>query len=293
MRLEGVYTAIVTPFQQDGSVDEKALREFVDFQIDGGVSGLVPVGTTGESPTVTHEENLRVIAVVVEQTRGRVPVIAGTGSNSTQEAINMTRRAKELGADGTLQVAPYYNKPSQEGMYRHFSAIADATDLPLIVYNIPGRTGKNVENDTMLRLSSHPNIIGVKEASGDIPQMMDLIARKPADFVVISGDDNLAYPLMALGGSGVISVASNMIPDRMSEMVKLALAGKYEAAREAHYKLLPLFRALFSETNPVPVKYGLSVMGRIEEVYRLPLCAMDDQKKQVLKDVMRSLGLTR
>jgi len=293
MRLEGVYTAIVTPFQQDGSVDEKALREFVDFQIDGGVSGLVPVGTTGESPTVTHEENLRVIAVVVEQTRGRVPVIAGTGSNSTQEAINMTRRAKELGADGTLQVAPYYNKPSQEGMYRHFSAIADATDLPLIVYNIPGRTGKNVENDTMLRLSSHPNIIGVKEASGDIPQMMDLIARKPADFVVISGDDNLAYPLTVLGGSGVISVASNMIPDRMSEMVKLTLAGKYEAAREAHYRLLPLFRALFSETNPVPVKYGLSVMGKVEEVYRLPLCAMDDKKKQALRDVMRSLGLTR
>jgi len=293
MRLEGVFTAIVTPFKQDGSIDEGALREFVDFQIEGGVSGLVPVGTTGESPTVTHEENLRVIAVVVEQTRGRVPVIAGTGSNSTQEAINMTRRAKELGADGTLQVAPYYNKPSQEGMYRHFTAIADATDLPLIVYNIPGRTARNIENDTMLRLSSHPNIKGVKEASGDIPQMMDLIARKPADFVVISGDDNLAYPLIALGGSGVISVASNMIPDRMSEMVKLALAGNYEAAREAHYRLLPLFRALFSETNPVPVKYGLSVMGKVEEVYRLPLCAMDEPKKQAFKAVMSLLGLTR
>jgi len=293
MRLEGVFTAIVTPFKQDGSIDEGALREFVDFQIEGGVSGLVPVGTTGESPTVTHEENLRVIAVVVEQTRGRVPVIAGTGSNSTQEAINMTRRAKELGADGTLQVAPYYNKPSQEGMYRHFTAIADATDLPLIVYNIPGRTARNIENDTMLRLSSHPNIKGVKEASGDIPQMMDLIARKPADFVVISGDDNLAYPLIALGGSGVISVASNMIPDRMSEMVKFALEGKYEAAREAHYRLLPLFRALFSETNPVPVKYGLSMMGKVEEVYRLPLCAMDEPKKQAFKAVMSSLGLTR
>jgi 4-hydroxy-tetrahydrodipicolinate synthase len=291
MKIEGVHTALVTPFQADGSVDEKALRAFVEFQISEGISGLVPMGTTGESPTVTHEENLKVIEIVVDQTNGRVPVIAGTGSNSTSEAITMTGRAKELGADGTLQVAPYYNKPSQEGLYRHYMAIADATDLPLIVYNIPGRTGKNIENETMLRLAKHPNIRAVKEASGDLGQIMDLILRKPDDFLVLSGDDNIAVPITLLGGSGLISVASNMIPRRMVAMIDLALTGDLERAREEHYRLLPFFRALFIDTNPIPVKYGVSLMGMSKEVFRLPMCSMDDAKKELFRKTVQDLGI--
>ncbi|MFW6223749.1 MAG: 4-hydroxy-tetrahydrodipicolinate synthase, partial [Spirochaetota bacterium] len=210
--LQGVYTALITPFADDESIDEGALRELVDFQIENGISGLVPVGTTGESPTVDHEENLEVVRIVVDQADGRVPVIAGTGSNSTREAVDMTVRARDLGATATLQVAPYYNKPNQEGFYRHFTTVADKGELPVLVYNIPGRTGKNIENDTMLRMAEHPRIIGVKEASGSMPQVMDLAARKPSDFVILAGDDNLALPIMALGGVGIVSVASNRFP---------------------------------------------------------------------------------
>ncbi|HUX13549.1 MAG TPA: 4-hydroxy-tetrahydrodipicolinate synthase [Spirochaetia bacterium] len=291
MNLEGAYTALVTPFNEDGSIDEKGIRDFVEFQIGEGITGLVPMGTTGESPTVTHEENIEVIRIVVEQTKGRVPVIAGTGSNSTTEAISMTRRAKAVGANATLQVAPYYNKPNQEGLYRHFAAIAEAADLPIIVYNIPGRTGKNIENDTMLRLAKHPKIVGVKEASGDLNQVMDLIARKPADFTVLSGDDNLALPIVMLGGKGVISVASNMIPREIVAFMKAAVASDLKNAREKHYRLLPLFRALFTDTNPIPVKYGLSLMGKVREVYRLPMCPMDDAKKAAFKKVAKELGV--
>lgn len=284
--LKGVYTAIVTPFARDGSIDEPALRAIVDRQIAGGVQGLVPVGTTGESPTVTHDENIEVIRVVVEQAAGRVPVIAGTGSNSTDEAIRMTRRAAEVGATGTLQVTPYYNKPTQEGLFRHFTAIADATDLPVVVYNIPGRTARNIENPTMLRLAAHPRIVTVKEASGDLAQVMDLAATKPADFAIVSGDDNLTLPIMVLGGTGVVSVASNIAPRLMTAMVAAANDGDYAEARRLHYRLLPLFRAIFIQTNPIPIKYALALAGHIEEVYRLPLCPLDEADKARLRAVI-------
>jgi 4-hydroxy-tetrahydrodipicolinate synthase len=289
MKLEGVYTALVTPFAKDGGVDEKALRRLVDFQIEGGVQGLVPVGTTGESPTLDGEECKQVIRIVVEQARGRVPVIAGAGSNCTSEAIEYARDAKAVGAEATLQVGPYYNKPTTQGFILHFKAIADAVDLPLVVYNIAGRTGKNIDNQTMLELAGHRNIVAVKEASGDINQMMDLIARKPADFTVLSGDDNLVFPLMALGGKGVISVASNIVPDRMAAFVKAALKGDWDAARKMHYELLPLFRAIFIETNPIPVKAALAMKGMCAETYRLPMCPMAAKNRDALAATLKEM----
>jgi 4-hydroxy-tetrahydrodipicolinate synthase len=288
---EGVYTALITPFTEEGSVDTDALRELVANQIDAGVAGLVPMGTTGESPTVTHAENIEVVRLVVDEAGGRVPVIAGTGSNSTQEAIDMTKLAKDIGADASLQVTPYYNKPSQEGLYRHFTAIADAADLPIVVYNIQGRTGRNVENETMLRLAEHPRIVAVKEASGDLNQIMDLVAAKPDDFVVLSGDDNLALPITLLGGRGVVSVASNLIPERMAEMIRLARDGNVKKSVALHYELLPLFRALFFDTNPIPVKYAMSLLGRATETYRLPLCAPSDSVKERIRGVLKEVGV--
>jgi 4-hydroxy-tetrahydrodipicolinate synthase len=291
MKLEGVITALVTPMTADGALDEKALRKLVDFQIEGGVSGLVPVGTTGESPTLDGDECKRVIHIVVEQARGRVPVIAGAGSNSTSEAVHYAKDAKEAGANATLQVAPYYNKPTSQGFLGHFRAIADAVDLPLIVYNIPGRTGKNIDNPTMLELAQHRNIMGVKEASGDIGQIMDLIAKKPADFIVLSGDDNLVFPVMALGGLGVISVASNLVPQQMSRFVGAALKGDWNAARKMHYELLPLFKAIFIETNPIPIKAALAMKGMITESYRLPMCAMAPKNREALQSALRELKI--
>jgi len=291
MDFQGVYTALVTPFNNDGSIDEKALRDLIDFQIGEGISGLLPMGTTGESPTLSHGEHIRVIELVVEQIDGRVPVIAGSGSNCTDEAVEMTKQAMECGVDASLQVAPYYNKPTQEGFYRHFMEVANAVDIPIIVYNIPGRSGKNIENTTMLRLAEHPNIAGVKEASGDIPQMMDLIRQKPPSFAVLSGDDNLAFPLIALGGMGVISVASNYIPALMTDLVNTALAGNIEEAREKHYKLLPFFKALFIETNPIPIKYAMVQKGMMSETYRLPMCPMGDENKKQFLQVLKDLGL--
>ncbi len=288
---EGVYTALVTPFGKDGSVDERALRALVDMQVQAGVDGIVPMGTTGESPTVSHEENIEIIRIVLDQAAGKVPIIAGTGSNSTWEAVEMTAKAKKLGAAASLQVAPYYNKPSQEGFYRHFTTIADEVDLPMVVYNIPGRTGKNIENETMLRLAEHRNISAVKEASGDLAQVMDLIARKPGDFTVLSGDDNLFFPILALGGRGVISVASNLIPGEMAAFTKAGLAGDFPKARQIHYRLLPLFKTLFIDTNPIPVKYAMAMKGWLEEIYRLPLCPMNDAAKEKMQQVMRSLEL--
>ena len=282
----GVYTALITPFAQDESVDEGALRALVDMQIEKGISGLVPVGTTGESPTVTHDENIRIIEIVVKQAAGRVPVIAGTGSNSTREAVDMTRRARDIGASATLQVAPYYNKPNAEGFYRHFSKVADEGGLPIIIYNIPGRTGKNIENDTMLKLAQHPAIVAVKEASGSIPQVMELIRHKPDDFVVLSGDDNLALPIMMLGGSGVISVASNLIPDLMSALAQAALGGDSESALALHYRLLPFFGALFMDTNPIPIKYAMHRAGHCHDVYRLPMCPLEKEFRKKLHAVL-------
>ncbi len=291
MKLEGVYTALVTPMSADGKVDEKALRRLVDFQVEGGVQGLVPVGTTGESPTLHGDECKRVIQVVVEQARGRVPVIAGAGSNSTAEAIEYARDAKEVGADATLQVTPYYNKPTNAGILAHFRAIADAVNLPLVVYNIAGRTGKNIDNPTMLELAGHRNITAVKEASGDIGQVMELIARKPADFAVLSGDDNLTFPIMALGGKGVISVASNLVPDRMAKLAGYALKGDWDAARKLHYELLPLFRSMFIETNPIPIKAAMAMKGMMTETYRLPLCPMAPKNREALEAALRELRI--
>jgi 4-hydroxy-tetrahydrodipicolinate synthase len=288
---QGVFTAIVTPFNEDTSVNEKDLKNLVDFNIEKGISGIVPMGTTGESPTLSHEEHVKVIEIVCKHVNKRVPIIAGTGSNSTSEALYMTSRAKKLGADASLQVAPYYNKPTQEGLYRHFKTIADEVDLPMIIYNIPGRTGQNIETGTIVRLAEHPNIIGVKEASGSLPQMMDVISKTPDDFVVLSGDDNLTLPLMAAGGDGVISVASNIIPDRMSAMVTAGLNGNFEKMRRIHYELLPFFKVEFIETNPIPIKTALAMKGMIKEVFRLPLCEMNPENKKKLQEVLKTLKI--
>ena len=288
---KGVFTAIVTPFNKNKTINEEDLKKLVDFNIENGVSGIVPMGTTGESPTLNHDEHVHVIEIVCKHVKGKVPVIAGTGSNSTKEALFMTSRAKDLGADASLQVAPYYNKPTQEGFYRHFKTIADEVDLPIIIYNIPGRTGKNIETDTIVRLAEHPNIVGVKEASGSLPQMMDVIDRTPDDFIVLSGDDNLTLPLMAAGGKGVISVASNIVPDRMSAMVSAGLEGDFEKMRELHYALLPLFKVEFIETNPIPIKTALAMKGMVQEIFRLPMCEMSGENKKKLKAVLKELKI--
>ncbi|MBI9098004.1 MAG: 4-hydroxy-tetrahydrodipicolinate synthase [Spirochaetaceae bacterium] len=287
----GVYTALITPFSKNGELDKEKLKDLVDFQIAEGISGLVPVGTTGESPTLTIKENIDVINLVVKQSAGRKNVIAGTGANCTAEALEMTQAAKDIGADASLQVAPYYNKPNQEGLYRHFMTIADNVDLPIVVYNIQGRSGVNIETDTLMRLASHPNIIAVKEASGNIGQMMDVLSRKPDDFALLSGDDNIAMPITLLGGSGVISVASNLIPAEMESMIGSALKGDLKKARDLHYKLLPLFKAMTLETNPLPIKSAMSLIGNIEEVFRLPLCPPSEETKEQLKIVLKQQGL--
>ena len=270
MKLKGVFTAIVTPFN-GGHVDLKALHALVERQIDAGVDGIVPVGTTGESPTLTPAEHRAVIEAVVQSVNGRVTVIAGCGSNSTNEAIAMTEEAKKIGADASLQVAPYYNKPNQEGLYAHFHAIADAVDMPLVLYNIPGRSMVNISVETIVRLCAHRNIVAIKEASGNLQQIMDLIHRLPEHISVLSGEDALTYSLIALGGSGVISVASNLFPRDMCRIAHSALNNAYEEARAAHYRMLPFFHACFCDTNPIPIKYAMAQRGLIKKEYRLPL----------------------
>lgn len=282
----GVYTALVTPFDDRGAVDEKALQKLVEDQIAAGVQGLVPMGTTGESPTLSHEEHIDVVAKVVKWTKGRVKVIAGTGSNSTAEALHLTAKARDAGADASLQVVPYYNKPSQEGMYRHFLAVAEGVNLPLVVYNIAGRTAKNMETDTLMRLAAHPNVVGVKEASGDLNQMTEVLARRPKGFSVLAGDDALLYPLLALGGDGVISVAAHLVPRELVELCTAFAQGRIADARALHYRLLPLCKALFIETNPIPVKTALAFQGRMLETFRLPMCPMDEAKRQALRAVL-------
>ncbi|MDA3956417.1 4-hydroxy-tetrahydrodipicolinate synthase [Oceanispirochaeta sp.] len=287
----GVFTALVTPFNEKKEIDRDCLKKIVQFQLSKGISGLVPVGTTGESPTVSHEENMDVIEIVVKEVNGKVPVIAGTGSNSTDEAIRMTKIAKHIGADASLQVAPYYNKPTQEGLYQHFMTIADAVDLPMMIYNVQGRSAVNINTDTLMRLAKHENIVAVKEASGDLNQMMEVIRRKPADFDVLSGDDNLALPLILLGGTGVVSVTSNIIPKWMEEMVQAARKGDLDKAKRIHYELLPLFQTMFIETNPIPVKTAMAAMGLLEEVFRLPLCQAAESSKTIIREVLKSQGL--
>ena len=284
---EGTFTALVTPFTTTGELDRDCLKALVERQIAAGISGLVPVGTTGESPTLTNEEHHEVIRLVVEQAGERVPVIAGCGSNNTVEALEHTRVAKEVGAAASLHVAGYYNKPSPSGFLRHFQLLADSVDLPIIVYNIPGRTGKNIDNDTMLTLAQHPNIVGVKEASGDFKQMMDLIQRRPEGFTVLSGDDEITLPLMALGGNGVISVTSNLLPVRMVALVDCMLAGDTADARAVHYELLPVISALMGlDTNPIPLKGAMHMEGLLEESYRLPMTPLTDPAKAKLRLVL-------
>jgi 4-hydroxy-tetrahydrodipicolinate synthase len=288
----GVFTAIVTPFREDENVDEETLRRLIDFNIEGGVTGIVPCGTTGESPTLSHPEHDRVIEVTVEHVNGRVAVIAGTGSNCTREAIRLTRHAEEVGVDGVLLVNPYYNKPTQEGLYLHFRAIAESVKIPCIVYNIKGRTGVNVETETLMRLANDcENIVGVKEASGDINQIRDVIAQRPNGFSVLSGDDNITLELIRSGGDGVVSVASNLVPDRMTALVQAALAGDYETAETVDRELAPLFEAEFVETNPIPIKYMLSLKGMCQEVYRLPMCELRPGNKARVRQVMETMGL--
>jgi 4-hydroxy-tetrahydrodipicolinate synthase len=289
---KGVYTAIITPFTEENKIDEESLKKLIDFNIENGISGIVPCGTTGESPTLTHEEHDRVIRLTVQHVNKRVPVIAGTGSNSTAEAIRLSKCAEEAGADALLIVNPYYNKPTQEGLYRHFKAIADEVKIPIIIYNIKGRTGVNVETTTLVRLMNEcDNILAVKEASGDLNQMKDVIKQKKENFSVLSGDDNIALDLIKEGGTGVVSVASNIVPDKMSKMVNSALNNSMKEAEKLNDELAPLFDVEFIETNPIPIKFMLSQKGMCKEIYRLPICELSDEHKEKVKQIMQDLNL--
>ena len=281
--LEGSLVAIVTPMFEDGGLDISALNALIDWHITQGTDGIVIVGTTGESPTVDFDEHCLLIKTAVSQVAGRVPVIAGTGANSTKEAIFLTQKAKELGADACLLVAPYYNKPTQEGLYQHFMAVANAVDIPQILYNVPGRTGCDISNDTTIRLSAHKNIVGIKDATGGIERGTDLILRAPKDFAVLSGDDATAMSLMLLGGKGVITVTGNVAPKLMHEMCVAAVAGNAVLAREINAKLFALHQKLFIEANPIPVKWVLAEMGRIKTGIRLPMVQMSAQYHDVLR----------
>lgn len=293
--LRGCATALVTPFTKTGEIDEPRLRALIEYQIRGGVQLLVSCGTTGESATMSEEEDQRVIRITVEAAAGRARVIAGTGSNSTRAAIKYSVAARALGADAVLSVAPYYNKPTQEGLFAHFQAIAEAiSDLPIVIYNVPGRTSSNITAATTLRLAREvPNIVATKEASGDFAQFMNILGNRPPNFRVLSGDDALTLPLISLGAEGLISVASNEAPALMSRMVDLALAGEWEEARSLHYKLLPLMEANFIESSPGPVKAALAMMNLIEENYRLPLVPVADTTRTRLKEVLLKLGLLK
>jgi 4-hydroxy-tetrahydrodipicolinate synthase len=289
---QGTGTAMVTPFTRDGAIDEPALRRFVDFQIDGGVDMLVPIGTCGEGATLEADEVDRVLGIVLDQAKGRVPVVVGAGSNSTKKAVQATERAKKLGAAGVLSVGPYYNKPTQAGYIEHFKAVAEV-GLPVVLYNIPGRTGSNIQAATTLKLAEIPNIVAIKEGSGDIAQMMEIVRHRPSHFRVLAGDDSFTLPLMAAGGDGVIAVISNEMPREMSGLVNAALAGDFTKARELHYKMWPLMTTNFIETNPIPVKAALAMMGLIEETYRLPLVPMAPANRATLQKVLEGLGLTQ
>jgi 4-hydroxy-tetrahydrodipicolinate synthase len=289
--LKGCGTAIVTPFKEDLSIDEDALRSFVEFQISEGIDFLVPCGTTGESPTLSTPELCRVVEIVLKTAGGRVPVIAGAGGNNTAHVIELARAYERLGADGLLSVSPYYNKPTQEGLYQHYKAIADATRLPIIVYNVPPRTNVNITADTIVRLAGIPNIIGVKEASGDISQIAEILNRVPSTFKVFSGDDSITLPLVALGGVGLISVASNEAPRQMAALTRAALDGDRDEARRLNRELFGLMKVNFVETSPGPVKAALAMMGKIKEVYRLPMVPVSSATKEKLRAVLVDLKL--
>ena len=287
----GSLVAMVTPFR-NGKVDEAKVRELVEFHVVNGTDALVPCGTTGESPTLSHDEHKRVVELVVEAASGRIPVVAGTGSNSTAEAIDLTQYAERAGARGALVVNPYYNKPTQEGLYRHFRAVAESVAIPILVYNIQGRTAVNVETDTLARLVRDcTNVVGVKEASGSLDQMSQVIAACGPEFAVISGDDNITLPLMAIGGVGVISVIANIVPRETAELTHAALDGDWKRARELHYRLFPLARAAFLETNPIPIKEAMAMAGMIEPEFRLPMCRMSDANRTKLRGILAAYGV--
>jgi 4-hydroxy-tetrahydrodipicolinate synthase len=290
---QGSIVAMVTPFR-NGKIDEPKVKELVELHVKNGTDAIVPCGTTGESPTLSHDEHHRMVELTVAAAAGRIPVIAGTGSNSTAEAISLTKHAERSGANGALVVNPYYNKPTQEGLYQHFRAVAESTALPIVVYNIQGRTAVNIETDTMARLVRDcQNIVGVKEASGSLDQMSQVILACGPDFSVISGDDNITLPLLAIGGRGVISVIANIVPRETSEMVHAALDGDWKRARELHYKLFPLARAAFLETNPIPIKEAMAMAGMLEPEFRLPMCRMGEANRAKLAGILKTYGLVK
>jgi len=289
----GSMVAIVTPFK-DGRIDEKRLRELIEFQIKNGTSGIVPCGTTGESATLSFDEHDRVIEITIEQVKKRIPVIAGTGSNSTEEAIMLTRHASHAGADASLQVSPYYNRPTQKGLYEHFKAIANSVEIPIILYNIASRTGVNIEPETIAKLSRDcRNIVGVKEASGNLEQMSRIRQLCPQDFALISGDDSLTLPVLGIGGTGIISVVANIVPKDVADLVAEFERGNIKKAQEMHYKLLPLIKAIFIETNPIPVKTAMGLLGMCEPDLRLPMCAMSPENLEKLKIALKDYGLLK
>ncbi len=291
--IQGAIVAIVTPFK-NGEVDEQGLRDLIEWHIKAGTHCIVPCGTTGESATLSHEEHMKVVEITVDQVKGRVPVIAGTGSNSTEETVMLTHHAKKAGADAALVITPYYNKPSQEGLYQHFMKVAKECKFPMILYNVPGRTGVNMLPGTVARCAKNKYVIGIKEATGSLKQVADVIRMCPRNFIVLSGDDFTAFPTLAIGGKGVISVASNVMPKEMANMMNYFFKGDIDKARKLHYKLFPLFEALFYETNPVPAKTALAAMGKISsDEVRLPLAPMSDANKERLMEVLKSLKLVK
>ena len=289
----GVGTALVTPLTKTGGLDEKRVRELGRRQIEAGIDFLVPCGTTGESPTLTDGERTRIVEILADEAAGRVPILAGAGGYNTAEIIHQADEMRRAGASGLLSVTPYYNKPTQEGLYQHYRAIAESTSLPIVVYNVPGRTGTNVEAATLARLATIPNIIGVKEASGNMTQMCEVCGVVPQGFIVLSGDDSLTLPLMAVGGNGVISVVSNEIPAEMARMVQAAARNDFVAARAIHARILPLMQVNFIESNPIPVKAAMAAMGLLEEVYRLPMCAPKPDAREKIMGVLKQMDLLK
>jgi 4-hydroxy-tetrahydrodipicolinate synthase len=293
MNLKGVYTALITPFR-NGALDEVSLKRLIEFQLQGGVDGIVPCGTTGEASTLSYEEHERVIELTVKFVNGKVPVIAGTGSNSTHETVDLTEKAKKLGSDMALLVAPYYNRPTQDGLYSHFKTVAEDVDIPIVLYNIPTRTGVNMLPELVARLAEIPNIVAIKEASGSLQQVADIYRLTKGRFTILSGDDNIFLPMMSLGAQGVISVLSNVLPEKMKTLSRAFLDEKnIEKARALHMELMPMFQAMFVEVNPVPVKETLYYMGLIEKELRLPLVPLMDKSRDYLKSVLRDFGLLK
>lgn len=285
----GSFVALVTPHLANGAIDEKCFRELIEFQIENGTHGIVPCGCTGEAATLSHDEQKRLIKITVEFVNKRVPVVAGTGSNNTAEAINLTRYARKAGANGALLITPYYNKPTPEGQYRHYEKVAKEVDIPIMLYNVPSRTGISMQPKTVARLSKIDNIVAIKEASGSLDQVSQILSL--CDITVLSGDDSLTLPMMSVGAKGVVSVAANIMPKEIARMVDLALNEKYEEARKIHLKLVPVFKGLFIETNPIPVKTALSLMGKIEANWRLPLCEMTNENLKKFKGILKEAGL--